>query len=137
MTKLNPYLFFDGNCEDAFNFYKSVFGKDLRIARYKDVPQTDRQIFHEADEKIMHVSLPINTETTLMGSDITELYKQPVSTNNFALYINTDNREEADRLFNDLSIGGQIKMPMTETFWGSYYGFFTGKFGIVGRLPLT
>ena len=130
MTKLNPYLFFDGNCEDAFNFYKSVFGKDLRIARYKDVPQTDRQIFHEEDEKIMHASLPINTETTLMGSDITELYKQPVSTNNFALYINTGNREEADRLFNELSIGGQIKMVMSETFWGSYYGLATDKFGI-------
>ena len=134
MTKLNPYLFFDGNCEDAFNFYKSVFGKDLRIARYKDVPQTDRQIFHEEDEKIMHASLPINTETTLMGSDITELYNQPVSTKNFALYINTDNREEADRLFNELSIGGQIKMPMTETFWGSYYGFFTDKFGISWKI---
>ena len=130
MTKLNPYLFFDGNCEDAFNFYKSVFGKDFRMAHYKDVPQTNRQIFHEADEKVMHVSLPINTETTLMGADVTGLYKQPVSTTNFALYINTDNKEEADRLFNELSSGGQIKMAMSETFWGSYYGLVTDKFGI-------
>ena len=130
MTKLNPYLFFDGNCEDAFNFYKSVFGKDFRMVRYKDVPQTSRQIFHEADEKVMHVSLPINTETTLMGADVTELYKQPVSTTNFALYINTDNKEEADRIFNELSSGGQIKMVMSETFWGSYYGLATDRFGI-------
>lgn len=78
MTKLNPYLFFNGNCEDAFNFYKSVFGKDFRMARYKDVPHSDRQIFHEEDDKIMHVSLPINAETTLMGADITGLYKQHI-----------------------------------------------------------
>ncbi|NJO25578.1 MAG: VOC family protein [Bacteroidia bacterium] len=134
MTKLNPYLFFDGNCEEAFNFYKLVFGKDFRMSRYKDVPQTDRQIFKEEDDKIMHVSLPINTETTLMGSDMTGLYKQPVSTNNFALYINTDTKKEADRLFNELSIEGQIKMPMTETFWGSYYGYVTDKFGISWKI---
>ncbi len=76
MTTLNPYLVFKGNCEDAFNFYKSVFGGDFRyIVRYKDVPQTDRQIFPlEADEKIMHVSLPVSTETILMGCDSTEAY---------------------------------------------------------------
>src|ERR1017187_1745730 len=104
MTTLNPYLFFNGNCEDAFNFYKSVFGTEFRyIGRYKDVPQKDKQIFHEADEKIMHVSLPISTETTLMGCDITEMYKQAGTTNNFSLYINTDTRDEADRLFDELS----------------------------------
>jgi PhnB protein len=131
MTTLNPYLFFNGNCEDAFNFYKSVFGTEFRyIGRYKDVPQTDKQIFHEAGEKIMHVSLPISTETTLMGCDITEMYKQSGTTNNFSLYINTDTRDEADRLFHELSNGGQIKMPMTHTFWGSYYGICTDKFGI-------
>ena len=130
MTKLNPYLLFNGNCEEAFNFYKSVFGKELILARYKDVPQKDRHIFKEDDNKVMHVSLPINSATTLMGADFTGLHKQPASTNNFALYINADNKEEADRLFNELSIGGQIKMPMTKTFWGSYYGFISDKFGI-------
>src|ERR1700676_3966166 len=114
MTRLNPYIFFNGNCEDAFNFYKSVFGNEfLYIGRYKDVPQTDKQIFlHEAEEKIMHISLPISTETILMGCDITEVYKELISVNNFSLYINTDTREEADRLFHELSDGGQIKMPM-------------------------
>jgi PhnB protein len=131
MTKLNPYLFFDGNCEEAFNFYKIVFRREFKyLGRYKDVPNTDRQIFKENDEKIMHVTLPISEGTTLMGSDHTESLKGLGSNNSFALYINTDSREEADRLFNELSVGGQIKMLMTETFWGSYYGVFKDKFGI-------
>ena len=137
MTKVNPYLFFNGNCEEAFNFYKSIFGKDLTYIRYKNVPQPDKHIFHEADEKIMHVSLPIGTETTLMGCDITEIYKEPISVNTFSLYINTDSKEEADRLFNELSIGGQLKMPMNLTFWGSYYGIFTDKFGIIWKITFN
>jgi PhnB protein len=135
MTRLNPYLFFDGNCEEAFDFYSSVFRAGLRIARFKDAPQTDRQIFHEADGKIMHVSLPLNTATTLMGADVSGMYKQPV--NNFALYINTDIREEAERLFKELSAGGQVSMPMTETFWGAYYGNFTDKFGISWKISFS
>ncbi len=75
MTTLNPYIYFNGNCEDAFNFYKLVFQQEFKYRRYKDVPKTDRQIFQEADEKIMHISLPISTETILMGSDNTEAYK--------------------------------------------------------------
>lgn len=131
MTRLNPYLFFNGNCEEAFNFYKTVFRKEFKyLGRYKDVPNTDRQIFKEHDEKIMHVTLPISDETTLMGSDNTEANSESVVNNSFALYINTDNRSEADRLFNELSVGGQIKVSMTETFWGSYYGIFKDRFGI-------
>jgi PhnB protein len=82
------------------------------------------------DEKIMHVTLPISEETTLMGSDNAESFKDLRSDNSFALYINTDSRVEAERLFNELSVGGQIKVAMTETFWGSYYGIFKDKFGI-------
>jgi len=131
MTKLNPYLFFNGNCEEAFNFYKSVFRCEFKyLGRYGDVPGADREIFKEDDIKIMHVTLPISEETTLMGSDNTESYSEIGSNNNFALYINTDSRDEADRLFNELSTGGRIKVLMTETFWGSYYGIFKDKFGI-------
>jgi PhnB protein len=131
MTKLNPYLFFNGNCEQAFDFYKSVFRREFKyLGRYKDVPNADRQIFKESDEKIMHVTLPINDYTTLMGSDNTESQGELGSASNFALYINTDSREEADRLFNELSSGGEIKVSMTETFWGSYYGVFKDRFGI-------
>jgi len=137
MTTLNPYLFFNGNCEDAFNFYKLVFGKDFKYVRYKDVPQADKQIFHEADDKIMHVSLPISKETILMGCDITEIYKQPVSTNNFSLYTSTESKEEADRLFNELSTNGQIGMSMNQTFWGSYYSILTDKFGITWKITFN
>src|SRR5687768_5008932 len=135
MTKLNPYLFFDGNCEEAFNFYKRVFRREFKyIGRYKDVPDADRQIFKANDEKIMHVTLPISEETILMGSDNAESLKGTGSNNSFALYVNTDTREEADRLFNELSVGGQIKVSMTETFWGSYYGVFKDKFGIIWKI---
>ena len=131
MTKLNPYLFFNGNCEEAFDFYKSVFRTEFKyLGRYKDVPNTDRHIFKENDEKIMHVTLPISEETTLMGSDNTDSHGEHGLNNSFALYINTDSRAEADRLFNELSVGGQIKVSMTETFWGSYYGIFKDRFGI-------
>ena len=133
MTTLNPYLVFNGNCEDVFNFYKSVFGGDFQyIGRYKDVPQTDRQTFpFNTDEQIMHVSLPISKETILMGCDGAEAYEQPtVLGNNFLLSISTDSQGEADRLFNELSAGGKIKMSMNQTFWGSYFGVLTDKFGI-------
>ncbi len=132
MATVNSYLYFNGNCEEAFNFYKSAFGKDFKhVGRYKDVPQPDRSNFRDADNKIMHISLPISKETQLMGCDNAELYKKdPVSINKFALLIHTDTREEADKLFEGLSFEGRITLPMTETFWGSYYGIFTDKFDI-------
>src|SRR6218665_2693758 len=112
MTTVNPYIYFNGNCEDAFNFYKVVFRKEITyMGRYKDVPKTDRQIFQEMDEKIMHVTLPISTETSLMGSDNTEAYEESVAHGNFSLIIHTDSKEETDRLFNELAESGQIKVP--------------------------
>ena len=140
MTTLNPYLTFKGNCEEAFNFYKSAFGGDFGyIGRYKDVPQSDRQIFAlETDEKIMHVSLPISAETVLMGCDVVEAFGQSiVEGNNFSLSVTTDSQEKADRLFHDLSAGGQIKMPMNQTFWGAYFGVLTDKFGITWTISFA
>lgn len=131
MITVNPYLYFNGNCEEAFDFYKSVFKCEFNyIGRYKDVPQTSRGLFADRDQLIMHVSLPISSKTTLMGADSTALFNQPVSTSNFSLSISTDNKEEAERLFQSLSEDGEIKLPMNETFWGSYYGIVTDKFGI-------
>ena len=133
MTKVNPYIIFNGNCEEAFCFYKSAFGGEfLYIGRYKDIPPADKQIFRpENDEKIMHVSLPISNETILMGCDSAEMDgRGAVTGGNISLSINTDNKEEASRLFNELSVGGQIKMPMGQTFWGAYFGVFTDRFGI-------
>jgi PhnB protein len=135
MTTVNPYIYFNGNCENAFNFYKVVFRKEITyIGRYKDVPKADRQIFQETDEKIMHITLPISTETILMGSDHTEAYEESIAYSNFSLIIHTDSKAEADRLFNELSESGQIKVPMNLTFWGSYYGICIDKFGISWKI---
>ena len=137
MTTLNPYIYFNGNCEEAFNFYKSVFKKEFTyVGRYKDVPQKDRHIFQEADEKIMHVTLPISTETMLMGADNIEAYKETMRYSSFSLILHTDSKEEADRLFAELSERGQIKVPMNMTFWGSYYGLCIDKFGISWKITM-
>lgn len=131
MTTLNPYIYFNGNCEEAFNFYKTVFRKEITyIGRYKDVPKTDRKIFEETDEKIMHITLPISEETVLSGSDNKIAYKELIEYNNFSLIIHTDSKVEANRLFNEMSKNGQIKVPMNLAFWGSYYGICIDKFGI-------
>ncbi|WP_281637686.1 VOC family protein [Flavobacterium marginilacus] len=131
MITVNPYLYFNGNCEEAFNFYKSVFEVEFKyIGRYKDVPQAEKHIFQEEDNKIMHVSLPISSQITLMGADNTEVHKENLSNNNFSLSITADNKKEADKLFQKLSVGGKIKLAMNETFWGSYYGIVNDRFGI-------
>lgn len=137
MAKLNPYIYFNGNCEEAFNFYKSVFQMELLyLGRYKDVPQTDRGVFQETDEKIMHVSLPISKETVLMGADNKQAYTELLTYSNFSLIVHADTKEEADKLFNGLAEGGQIKMPMNQTFWGSYYGICIDKFGIMWKITI-
>ncbi len=133
MTKINIYLNFNGNCEEAFNFYKSVFGGEFaHIGKFKDMPEDPGYPISEADkEKVMHVSFPISKESVLMGSDTggewAASYKQG---NNFSISINTDSKEEADRLFEDLSKDGKVIMPMNKTFWESYFGMFTDKFGV-------
>jgi len=133
MTTVNVYLTFNGNCEQAFNFYKSVFGGEFPyLGRYKDMPAQDGHKIDSKDaEKIMHVSLPVSKETMLMGSDTggewAPNFKQG---NNFSISITTDTKTEADRLFNGLSSGGKVTMPMNKTFWGDYFGMFTDQFGI-------
>jgi PhnB protein len=134
MTTVNAYLTFHGNCEEAFNFYKSVFGGEFTfIGRFKEMPPQEgsKPLSPEQGEKIMHVSLPIGKETILMGSDTggewAANYKQG---NNFSLSLTTDSKDEADRLFNSLSVGGHVVMPMQKTFWGDYYGMWSDKFGI-------
>ena len=102
------------------------------VGRYSDIPKSDRKSFtFETDEKIMHVSLPISSETILMGCDLANNEEQPIiAGTNFSLTVSTNSRDEADRIFNELSVGGKIKMAMNETFWGAYFGALTDKFGI-------
>lgn len=134
MTTVNTYLTYDGNCEEAFTFYKSVFGGDFQyIGRFKDMPPQEGMppMTAEEGEKIMHVSLPVSKETVLMGSDAGgEWCANLIKGNNFSVSVNTDSTEEADRIFNGLSADGKVTMPMDKTFWGSYFGMFTDKFGI-------
>ncbi|MFC4818560.1 MULTISPECIES: VOC family protein [unclassified Flavobacterium] len=133
MATVNVYLTFNGNTEEAFNFYKSVFGGEFSfIGRFKDMPADDNcpPPTEEEANKIMHVSLPISKETVLMASDSTEGSGTVTFGNNFSVSINTENKDEADRLFNGLSAGGKIIMPLADTFWGAYFGMFVDKFGI-------
>ncbi len=141
MTTVNAYLNFNGNCEEAFNFYKSVFGGEFPyVGRFKDMPQDagGDTIAPEEQEKIMHISLPVSKETILMGSDLTgEWSKNFNQGNNISISISTDSREKADELFSKLSDGGQVMMPMDSTFWGDYFGMFTDKFGINWMVGFT
>ena len=133
MTKVNPYLSFKGTCEEAFNFYKSVFGNEfLYLGRFREMPENPDYPIQESDkDKIMHISLPINNETVLYGSDTTqENDKSTVSDNNISLSIETDTMDEATRIFNGLSDGGIVTMPLDKTFWDAYFGMFTDKYGI-------
>lgn len=133
MASVNVYLTFNGNCREAFDFYKSVFGGEYPyIGTFGEMPPVEGQETSEEDKnKIMHVSLPVSKETTLMGSDTSGAYASHYKAgNNFSISINADSKEEADQLFNGLSVGGQVTMPMADTFWGAYFGMFTDQFGI-------
>lgn len=134
MTTVNIYLTFDGTCEKAFNFYKSIFGGNYTyLGRFKDMPHLEGvpKMEGETGERIMHISLPISQETILMGSDSGGDWAPKLQTgNNFSISITTDSKENADRIFSDLCENGKVTMPMEITFWGSYFGSLTDKFGI-------
>ncbi|MDI6045088.1 VOC family protein [Flavobacterium yafengii] len=133
MATINPYLVFNGNCEEAFLFYKSVFGGEFPyIGKFKDMPPAEgNPALSEADgNKIMHVSLPIGDGSVLMGSDSNSASGEVTFGQNISISINTKSKEEADKLFNGLSAGGTVTMPMSQTFWGAYFGMFADKFGI-------
>lgn len=130
MAAVLPYLNFNGNTEEAFNFYKSVFGGEFTaIMRFKDVP-SEYKMSDAEGEKIMHVSLPIGQGTMIMGSDVPDSMGKVVMGTNFYVSISTTSEAEADRLFNGLSEGGHVAMPLEKSFWGSYFGMFRDKFGI-------
>lgn len=134
MATVNIYLTFNGNCLEAFNFYKSVFGGDFPyVGKFNEMsPQEGMPPMSVEDgEKIMHISLPVSKETILMGSDVGGEWSSQFSMgNNFSISVNTESTQEADQLFNGLASGGQITMPLAKTFWGAYFGMLTDKFGI-------
>ena len=131
MTKMNPYLNFNGNAEEAFNFYKSVFGGEFsNVNRYSEMPGSEN-MSAEDGKKLMHISLPVSDGIILMASDAMEpMSPKIIMGNNMYINITPDSQEEADRLFNGLSAGGKIEMAMEKTFWGAYFGSFVDKYGI-------
>jgi PhnB protein len=134
MTTVNIYLTFDGNCKQAFDFYKSVFGGDFAyVGTFGEMPPQEGMppVSEEAKDQIMHISLPISKETMLMGSDTGGEWAANLSVgNNFSVSVSTDSKDNADAIFGKLSVGGQVTMPMADTFWGDYFGMLTDKFGI-------
>ena len=131
MAIINPHINFNGNAEEAFQFYKSVFGGDFStIIRFKDLSSDDFQVSEKEAEKVMHIALPIG-ENTLMGNDVPEFMgRVNENENRSKISISAKSREEADHLFQGLSAGGSIEVPMNDSPWGSYFGMFRDKFGI-------
>lgn len=133
MATLNPYLNFNGNTEEAFNFYRSVFGTEFAaLQRFRDTPEPICSQVSPADAgKIMHVALPIGKGNVLMGTDALESMGQSVRTgDNFSLSLSADSHEEAERLFQALSDGGRVVMPLDKAFWGALFGLLTDRFGV-------
>jgi len=129
--KINPYLNFNGQTEEAFNFYKSIFGGEFSmLQRFKEMPAGEQPTPEEEGERIMHVSLPIG-ETVLMGTDTSEASGMKLNAgNNVYLSLHPDTKEEGERLTKALAEGGKIEMPFEKMFWGAYFGSLVDKFGI-------
>lgn len=132
MVSINPHINFNGNAEEAFTFYKSVFGGEFaKIIRFKDIASPEMPIAEKEENKIMHIALPIGRSNVLMANDVPEFMgKVNENENRSKISISTESKEEADKLFNGLSAGGTIEMPIEDSFWGSYFGMFRDKYGI-------
>lgn len=131
MASVDPYLMFDGNCEEAFDFYRSVFGGEfLNKSRYNEAPSNEMPMDPSDAEKIMHVALPIGNNNMLMGSDQPKSYGPVSFGNGHHITFSPDSEEDATRIFNALAAGGQVIMPLEKTFWGAYYGSLKDKFGV-------
>lgn len=133
MAQINPYIMFNGNTEEAFNFYRSVFGGEYAaIVRFKDLPKDRNNRWTEAEaDKIMHIALPIGKNNLLMANDVpVSMGRVNENENRSKISIRAESKEEADKIFNGLSAGGQIEAPIGDSPWGSYFGMFRDKFGI-------
>lgn len=131
MAHINPHINFNGNAEEAFLFYKSVFGGEFtQIVRFKDLSSPGSPIAEHEANKIMHIALPIG-KSSLMANDVPEqMGRTNERENRSKIVITAESKEEADKLFNGLSAGGEIEMPISESPWGSYFGMFRDKYGI-------
>ena len=132
MAIINPHINFNGNAEEAFNFYKSVFGGEFaKVIRFKDIASPDFPVDKKEENKIMHIALPIGKNNMLMANDVPEsMGRTNENENRSKISINAESKEEADQLFNGLSVGGQIEGAIGDSPWGSYFGMFRDKYGI-------
>ena len=131
MASINPHINFNGNAEEAFNFYKSVFGGEFtKITRFKDLASAEFPVAENEANKIMHIALPIG-KSILMANDVPEILgRTNENENRSKILISAESAEEANKIFNGLSVGGQIEMPIAESPWGTYFGMFRDKYGI-------
>lgn len=131
MALINPHINFNGNAEEAFNFYKSVFGGEFaKIIRFKDLSSPEFPVAAHEANKIMHIALPIG-KSILMANDVPEILGRTNERENRSkIVISAESKAEADKLFTGLSAGGEIEMPISDSPWGSYFGMFRDKYGI-------
>lgn len=138
MIKMDPYLNFMGNTGETMNFYKSVFGGEFTIyEKFKSVPGGEK-MSAEDQEKFMHISLVMPNGVTIMATDALESMGQQLNFgNNYHICIQAESEAEADKLFNSLSDGGTIEMPLNKTFWGAYFGMCKDRFGVLWMINYT
>ena len=132
MATINPWINFNGNAEEAFTFYKSVFGGEFaKIIRFKDIATDEFPVSEKEENKVMYIALPIGTDNFLIANDVPEVMgRVNEHENRSKILVKTESREEADRIFNGLSVGGEVEGPMGDSPWGSYAGMFRDKYGI-------
>ncbi len=132
MITINPYINFNGNAEEAFEFYKSVFGGEFaRVVRFKDLANPGFKIAPSEEDKIMHIALPIGKANMLLANDVPSFMgRVSESENRSKISVSVDSKAEADRIFSGLSAGGSVEMPMGDSPWGTYFGGFRDKYGI-------
>jgi PhnB protein len=132
MATINPWINFNGNAEEAFTFYKSVFGGEFAtIIRFKDLASAEFPVAKKEENKIMRIALPIGKGNVLIANDVPEfLGRVSEDENRSKISVSAESKEEADRLFNGLSAGGKIEGPMGNSPWGTYFGMFRDKYGI-------
>jgi PhnB protein len=132
MPVINPHINFNGNAEEAFTFYQSVFGGAFaKVIRLKDISSAEFPVAEKDEDKIMHIALPIGKTNMLMGNDVPEFMgKVNEQENRSKIAVSAESKEEADHIFNGLSAGGAIEMPIEDSPWGTYFGMFRDKYGI-------
>ena len=132
MALVNAYLAFNGDCEAAFNLYRSVFGGEFRaFSRFSEMPADPKNPLPDGwGQKVLHVALPVSQETILMGSDNNPHMGTVTFGQNISMSVGVSSKEEADKIFNGLAVGGKVTMPLADTFWNAYFGMLVDKFGI-------